>query len=123
MTGFRDDFVWGAAAASFQIEGATQSGGRGDSVWDMFCREPGLIRDGSDGKTACDHYHRYREDIAIMQSLGLQAYRLSIAWPRVIPDGQGSINVLKKIGLQYERMFDYPGDDTEIMLFGTPSEE
>jgi len=82
MTRFKDDFIWGTAAASFQIEGAAQTGGRGDSVWDMFCREPGMIRDGSDGITACDHYNRYPEDIEIMQSLGLKAYRLSVAWPK-----------------------------------------
>ena len=104
MTGFKDDFIWGAAAASFQIEGAAKAGGRGDSVWDMFCREPGLVRDGSDGRTACDHYHRYPEDIAIMKDIGLKAYRLSIAWPRVIPNGRGAVN---QEGLDfYDRVID-----------------
>lgn len=118
MTRFKDDFIWGTAAASFQIEGAAQAGGRGDSVWDMFCREPGTIRDGSDGITACDHYNRYPEDIEIMQSLGLKAYRLSVAWPRIMPDGQGVIN---QEGLDfYDRVIDRlleAGIDPWITLF------
>lgn len=118
MTRFKDDFIWGTAAASFQIEGAAQTGGRGDSVWDMFCREPGMIRDGSDGITACDHYNRYPEDIEIMQSLGLKAYRLSVAWPRIIPNGQGVIN---QEGLDfYDRVIDRlleSGIDPWITLF------
>lgn len=118
MTRFKDDFIWGTAAASFQIEGAAQVGGRGDSVWDMFCREPGTIRDGSDGITACDHYNRYPEDIEIMQSLGLKAYRLSVAWPRIMPDGQGVIN---QEGLDfYDRVIDKlleAGIDPWITLF------
>ena len=102
--GFREDFVWGAAAASYQIEGAVNEDGRGMSVWDMFCREPGRIIDGSSGDTACDHYHRYKEDIAIMKEIGLKAYRFSIAWPRVIPDGDGKVN---EKGLDfYERLVD-----------------
>jgi beta-glucosidase len=106
--GFRDDFVWGAASASYQVEGAVHEDGRGPSVWDMFCGEPGRIIDGSSGETACDHYHRYKEDIAIMKELGLGAYRFSIAWPRVIPGGDGPVN---EKGLDfYERLIDALGE-------------
>ncbi|MDR2551938.1 MAG: beta-glucosidase [Treponema sp.] len=102
--GFRDDFVWGAASASYQVEGAVNEGGRGVSIWDMFCREPGRILDGSSGDFACDHYHRYKEDAALMKELGIRAYRFSIAWPRVIPNGDGEVN---ERGLDfYERLLD-----------------
>jgi len=102
--GFRDDFVWGVASASYQVEGAANEDGRGASVWDMFCKQPGRIIDGSSGDVACDHYHRYKEDIAIMKELGIKAYRFSIAWPRVIPDGDGKVN---EKGLDfYERLID-----------------
>jgi beta-glucosidase len=105
---FREDFVWGAASASYQVEGAVHEDGRGDSVWDMFCKEPGRILDGSSGEAACDHYHRYKEDIAIMKELGLKAYRFSIAWPRIIPDGDGAVN---EKGLDfYERLIDSLGE-------------
>ena len=90
--GFRKDFLWGAATASFQIEGAWNEDGKSPSIWDVFCEEPGRIEDGSDGKIACDHYHRYKEDVKLMAELGLKAYRFSIAWPRVIPDGCGAVN-------------------------------
>jgi beta-glucosidase len=90
--GFKSDFVWGAASSSYQVEGAVNEDGRGLSVWDMFCRQPGRILDGRSGETACDHYHRYKEDVALMKELGLKAYRFSIAWPRVIPDGDGKVN-------------------------------
>lgn len=89
---FRDDFVWGAAAASYQIEGAAREDGKGPSVWDQMCREPGRIWQGQNGDVACDHYHRYAEDVALMKAVGLKAYRLSISWPRVIPDGAGKVN-------------------------------
>jgi len=102
--GFRDDFVWGVASASYQVEGAANEDGRGASVWDMFCKEKGRIADNSSGDVACDHYHRYKEDIAIMKELGVKAYRFSIAWPRVIPDGDGKVN---EKGLDfYERLVD-----------------
>jgi len=102
--GFRDDFVWGVAAASYQIEGAVNEDGRGASVWDMFCKQKGRIIDGSSGDIACDHYHRYKEDIAIMKELGIKNFRFSIAWPRVIPDGDGKVN---EKGLDfYERLID-----------------
>lgn len=89
---FPDNFIWGAAAASFQIEGAHQADGKGKSVWDAFSRQPGKVRYGHTGDVACDHYHKYREDVALMASLGLQAYRLSISWPRVMPNGTGHIS-------------------------------
>ncbi|MCH5185177.1 MAG: beta-glucosidase [Oscillospiraceae bacterium] len=88
--GFSEDFVWGAATASFQIEGGADE--RGESVWDMFCRRSGAVAFGQDGKTACDHYHRFREDVKIMKELGIKAYRFSVSWPRIMPDGVGSIN-------------------------------
>ena len=102
--GFRNDFVWGVASASYQVEGAVNKDGRGVSVWDMFCKQSGRIIDGSSGDVACDHYHRYKEDIAIMKELGIKAYRFSIAWPRIIPDGDGKVN---EKGLDfYERLAD-----------------
>ena len=80
------DFVFGAATAAFQIEGAAWTDGRRDSIWDVFCRVPGAVTGGDDGSVACDHYHRYPEDVALMKSLGLDAYRFSISWARVVPD-------------------------------------
>jgi beta-glucosidase len=85
-------FVFGTSTASYQIEGAWDEDGRGLSTWDTFCAEPGKILDGSDGKVACDHYHRYAEDVALMQRLGIDAYRFSIGWPRIQPDGSGPAN-------------------------------
>lgn len=89
---FPQDFVWGTATAAFQIEGAAQEGGRGESVWDRFCNTPGKIADGSNGLVACDHYHRMPNDVALMASMGVEHYRFSIAWPRVQPTGQGPWN-------------------------------
>ncbi|MEV4470982.1 GH1 family beta-glucosidase [Nonomuraea sp. NPDC049504] len=85
-------FLWGTATAAYQIEGATGEDGRGPSIWDTFAREPGRTRDGHTGDVACDHYHRWREDVALMADLGVNAYRFSIAWPRVLPDGAGAVN-------------------------------
>lgn len=90
--GFREDFVWGAATAAFQIEGAWNEDGKVPSIWDVFCHEGGKISDNSSGDVACDHYHRYKEDIALMAELGLKAYRFSVAWPRVISDVNGTVN-------------------------------
>ncbi len=87
--GFKDSFVWGAATASFQIEGAWDEDGKVPSIWDVFCHEGGHIADGSDGNVACDHYHRYKEDVRLMADLGLKAYRFSVAWPRVIGEDGG----------------------------------
>ncbi|GAA4416602.1 GH1 family beta-glucosidase [Georgenia halophila] len=89
---FPDSFVWGSATASYQIEGAANEGGRGRSIWDTFSHTPGKTLNGDTGDVADDHYHRWREDISLMQELGLQSYRLSIAWPRVQPGGTGVLN-------------------------------
>jgi len=91
-TPFPPGFVWGVATAAAQIEGAAHSDGRGPSVWDAFCATPGKIKDGSNIDVACDHYHRYPEDVGLMQWLGVDAYRFSIAWPRVQPEGRGAWN-------------------------------
>jgi beta-glucosidase len=89
---FPADFVWGAATASYQIEGAANEDGRGESVWDRFCATPGKVRNGDTGAVACDFYHRYSDDIALMRELGIDAFRFSIAWPRVLPEGRGRVN-------------------------------
>jgi beta-glucosidase len=89
---FPAGFEWGSATSSFQIEGAASAGGRGESIWDRFCTRPGAIKDASDGVVACDHYHRFHDDIALMRDLGLTAYRFSIAWPRVLPNGTGDVS-------------------------------
>lgn len=88
--GFRKDFIWGSATASFQIEGGADT--RGECIWDVMCRQPGRVYQGHNGVTACDHVHRFREDIAIMRELGIKNYRFSISWPRVIPDGTGEVS-------------------------------
>jgi len=93
-------FLWGYATASYQIEGAPHEDDRGDSIWDTFCRIPGKIADGSSGDVACDSYHRYREDVALLKSLGAKAYRFSISWSRVIPLG-GRNDPVNEKGLQY----------------------
>jgi beta-glucosidase len=89
---FPDDFRFGAATAAFQIEGATREDGRGESIWDRFCATPGTVAHGATGEVACDHYHRWQEDLALMSELGLQSYRFSVAWPRVQPTGRGTPN-------------------------------
>jgi beta-glucosidase len=89
---FPRGFVWGVATSAFQIEGATREDDRGDSIWDAFCRRPGVIKDGSSGDPACDHYHRSAEDVDLIAELGIPAYRFSIAWPRVQPTGAGPWN-------------------------------
>ncbi len=89
---FRDDFVWGAATASYQIEGAAYEDGKGLSVWDTYCKQPGRVFEGHTGDVACDHYHRYKEDIAIMKDIGLNAYRFSVNWPRLLPTVTGTVN-------------------------------
>jgi beta-glucosidase len=101
---FPPDFVWGAATASYQIEGAANEDGRGESVWDRFCATPGKVRNGDSGAIACDFYHRYSDDIALMRELGLDAFRFSIAWPRILPEGRGKVN---QKGLDfYDRLVD-----------------
>jgi beta-glucosidase len=104
MPSFPADFAWGVATSSYQIEGAVGEGGRGESVWDVFCRKPGVIRDGHTGDVADDHYHRWASDVEMMAELGLSSYRFSIAWPRVQPDGKGPAN---EAGLDfYDRLTD-----------------
>jgi beta-glucosidase len=101
---FPDGFVWGAATAAFQIEGATTADGRGTSIWDTLCTRPGAILDGSDGSRACDHYHRWESDLDLLADLGLTAYRFSLAWPRIVPEGKGAPN---EKGLAfYDRLVD-----------------
>ncbi len=89
---FPENFIWGAATASYQIEGAWDQDGKGESIWDRFSHSPGKVLNNDTGDVAIDHYHCYREDVALMQELGLQAYRFSIAWPRILPEGRGRIN-------------------------------
>lgn len=101
---FPPGFVWGAATAAYQIEGAWNADGKGESIWDRFSHTPGKVWQGHTGDVACDHYHRYPSDIALMQELGLQAYRFSISWPRVLPRGRGALNTA---GLDfYDRLVD-----------------
>src|SRR5262245_62866724 len=101
---FGPEFQLGVATSSYQIEGAVNEGGRAPSIWDEFTHTPGKIRDGSSGDVACDHYHRMAEDVQLMAWLGVDAYRFSIAWPRVMPQGSGPVN---ERGLDfYERLVD-----------------
>src|SRR6202453_2556210 len=89
---FPTDFAWGAATAAYQIEGAANDDGRKPSVWDTFSHIPGHVKNGDTGDVACDHYHRYADDVKLMAELGIKHYRFSIAWPRIIPDGRGAVN-------------------------------
>lgn len=101
---FPADFVWGVSTAAYQVEGAVNEGGRGASSWDAFAAEPGRTLNGDTGATACDHYHRYPEDIARMKDLGVDAYRFSFSWPRIQAGGQGAVNA---VGLGfYDRLVD-----------------
>lgn len=101
---FPNDFIWGAATASYQIEGAAREGGRGESVWDRFSHTPGKVSNGDTGDVASDHYHRVPEDVALMRELGLKGYRFSVAWPRILPQGDGPVN---EAGLDfYDRLVD-----------------
>lgn len=101
---FRDDFVWGVATSSYQIEGAAKEDGKGEHIWDVFVKEQGKILEGHTGDVACDHYHRFEEDIALMKKMGIKAYRFSIDWSRVLPNGTGKVN---EEGLEfYDRLVD-----------------
>jgi beta-glucosidase len=115
---FRPDFTWGAATSAYQIEGAARTDGRGRSVWDDFCQMPGRVFESQNGDVACDHYHRWREDVALMKDLGLHAYRFSVAWPRVLPAGIGAVNAA---GVDfYDRLVDgllAAGIDPWVTLF------
>jgi beta-glucosidase len=101
---FPAGFLFGTATAAYQIEGGHDADGKGLSIWDTFCRRPGAISTGETGDVACDHYHRWREDVALLRELGCNAYRLSISWPRVLPSGTGAVN---EAGLAfYDRLID-----------------
>jgi beta-glucosidase len=104
FTPFGPDFLWGAATSAYQIEGAVGEDGRSPSIWDTFCQVPGAVDGGDTGEQACDHYHRWPEDISLMRTLGLTSYRFSVAWPRVVPGGTGAVN---QAGLDfYDRLVD-----------------
>lgn len=90
--GFSKNFVWGAATSAYQIEGTASDSGKGMNIWDIYTKEPGNVFEGHTGEIACDHYHRFREDIAVMKEMGIKAYRFSIDWSRVLPEGKGRIN-------------------------------
>ena len=92
MVRFPDGFIWGAATSAYQIEGSPVADGKGPSIWDTFTRIPGTVEDGSSGYVACDHYRRWESDIDLMADIGLEAYRFSVSWPRVLPDGIGAVN-------------------------------
>jgi beta-glucosidase len=115
---FEKDFVWGAATAAYQIEGSWNQDGKGESIWDRFSHTPGKICDGTTGDVACDHYIRYPQDVALMKKANLRAYRLSIAWTRIFPDGKGTLN---RKGLEfYDRLIDClleNGIDPWVTLF------
>ena len=89
---FCKDFIWGAATAAYQIEGAVHEDGKGVSVWDRYSHEPGKIEEGDSGDIACDHYHRMKEDVALMRELGIKSYRFSLSWTRILPNGTGEVN-------------------------------
>lgn len=102
--GFPKGFVWGAATSSYQIEGAAYEDGKGLSIWDTCCEHPGLVRDFQNADVACDHYHRYPEDIGLLKEMGVDAYRFSLSWPRILPEGTGAVN---EKGLDfYDRLID-----------------
>lgn len=101
---FRDDFAWGAATAAYQIEGAATEDGKGLSVWDVLSHKDGFVKDNNNGDIACDHYHRFKQDVQLMKQMGLKAYRFSISWPRVLPNGIGQVN---EAGLDfYDKLVD-----------------
>src|SRR6266511_487425 len=101
---FPPNFLCGAATASYQIEGAWNTDGKGESIWDRFTHTPSKVTNNDTGDFACDHYHRYKEDIALMHRLGLQTYRFSTSWPRILPNGRGPVN---QRGLDfYDRLVD-----------------
>lgn len=104
MKEFSDDFLWGASTSAYQIEGAWNADGKGPSIWDTFTHTPGKVAAGHTGDVACDHYHRYREDVGLLAELGVDAYRFSVSWPRVQPAGKGPVN---RKGIDfYDRLVD-----------------
>lgn len=101
---FREDFVWGAATSAYQVEGATKEDGKGEHIWDVYTKEPGHVFGNQSGDVACDHYHRFAEDVGLMKEMGLKAYRFSIDWSRVLPEGVGAVN---EKGIEfYNRLID-----------------
>ena len=101
---FREDFVWGAATSAYQVEGATLVDGKGEHIWDVYTKEPGHVFENQSGDVACDHYHRFAEDVGLMKEMGLKAYRFSIDWSRVLPEGVGAVN---EKGIEfYNRLID-----------------
>ena len=104
MKRFPDDFLWAVATSAYQIEGSPHADGKGESIWDRYTHEPGRIAGGGSGDVACDHYRRWRDDLELMRELGVNAYRFSIAWPRLFPSGSGP---LEPRGLDhYDRLID-----------------
>jgi len=104
ITSLPASFRWGVATSAYQIEGAVTEDGRGTSIWDTYCRTPGMVDGGDNGDVACDHYHRMPQDVALIKSLGVDVYRFSVAWPRVQPGGRGPANAA---GLAfYDRLVD-----------------
>ena len=101
---FPKDFIWGAASSAYQTEGACSEDGKGMSIWDSFCRQEGVIVNGENGDIACDAYHRFAEDIALMKQMGLKAYRFSLSWPRILPSGRGTVN--ERGFLFYDKLVD-----------------
>ena len=101
---FGKNFYWGAATAAYQIEGAKDADGKSESIWDVFCRRPGAVLNGENGDTACGHYDRLEEDLDLMEESGINAYRFSLAWTRILPDGTGRINA--KGAAFYDRLID-----------------
>lgn len=96
--GFKKDFIWGGATASYQVEGAAYEDGKGLNIWDIFCKDGGHIYENQTGDAACDQYHRYKEDVQIMKEMGMKAYRFSLSWARIMPEGTGAVN---EKGLEY----------------------
>jgi len=92
MTDFPNEFLWGVSTSAYQIEGAPGAGGKGESIWDRFTHQPGNVTDGTTGDVATDHYNRFAEDVELLQGLGVDAYRFSVSWPRLMPDGRGKLN-------------------------------
>jgi beta-glucosidase len=101
---FPDGFLWGVATSAYQVEGSVTADGRGESIWDRFSHEPGRIEGGGTGDVACDHYRRWRDDVALTAELGVNAYRFSIAWPRLFPTGSGALE--RRGRDHYDRLID-----------------
>ena len=99
MKKFPENFIWGTATSAYQIEGAAKEDGKGPSIWDAFSSIPGKIQNDETGDLACDHYHKFKEDIQLMKDMGVQAYRFSISWPRIMPTGKDKVNEKGRQGI------------------------